>query len=186
MSFSATVPARVVPPARMLGPAEQNEWLVKHIPHRIRAVAAGIQMQPPWYVPIPKFEEKSDPAALHCVWAAIHEGRLAAIRWLIEFLGISEQNGTAVKAQLRGLHDVRIDSIAGGKLFPRGQPNAVKLAKIWKGCSQASSHATSGSCHPDVNDEKLAEALAVIIEHLERTIYAGSPVNLREKTFGLS
>ena len=49
---------------------------------------------------------------------------------------------------------------------------AQLLGSVWKGCSQASSHATNEYKHPSVSDGKeLPEALTIIAEHLQNTIY---------------
>jgi hypothetical protein len=52
------------------------------------------------------------------------------------------------------------------------------LAKVWKGCSQASGHPTQDTNHPPVNPKALDEALRIIVEHLGRTIYSGGLANL--------
>jgi len=58
-------------------------------------------------------------------------------------------------------------------------PAAADLASVWKGCSQASSHATSGA-HPDVRESGLANALAIVLEHMQNTIYQKAGKNLRD------
>jgi hypothetical protein len=43
---------------------------------------------------------------------------------------------------------------------------------VWKGCSQASSHATNEYNHPAGNDQKeLPDALTMILNHLQDTVY---------------
>jgi hypothetical protein len=75
--------------------------------------------------------------------------------------------------------DVRINDLDGGELFSLVDPNAQALANIWKGCSQASSHATNEYNHPPVDDWKeLPAALTVILSHLQRTIYNQAGKNL--------
>jgi hypothetical protein len=55
------------------------------------------------------------------------------------------------------------------------------LANVWKGCSQASSHATNAYSHPSVSDKKeLPEALKIILDHLQKTIYQKSGKNIRD------
>ena len=39
------------------------------------------------------------------------------------------------------------------------------------GLSQATSHPTEGTNHPDVREPRLAAALTIIIGHLQRTVY---------------
>jgi len=161
-------------------PQEQREWLLGHIPYRIRAVLPGIPMKAPWLVQVEPTIMQPRPFPNHCVWAALHEGRLAAMRWLIEFVGIKEKEGHAVNSKSRSprVTDAYIDAFPGGILFTPSRVDAQILASLWKGCSQASGHATHGTNHPDVSDRRLAEALTVIIAHLEQTIYRANGINL--------
>jgi hypothetical protein len=82
-------------------------------------------------------------------------------------------NGKATECKKkRGSKDVRIDDLDGGKLFDLFSPHAQLLADVWKGCSQASSHATNEYSHPAVSDQKeLPDALTIILNHLQDTIY---------------
>jgi hypothetical protein len=83
----------------MMDREEQNEWLVKHIPHRVRAATARLQMEKsPLQVQAlidPEGRDEKDKIYWRCATDSIWEGRLAATRWLIEFVGIkrSEKNG---------------------------------------------------------------------------------------------
>jgi hypothetical protein len=45
---------------------------------------------------------------------------------------------------------------------------------VWKGCSQASSHATHDSKHFLVDAKTLEEALRIIVSHLDKTVYSAS------------
>jgi hypothetical protein len=163
---------------QLLGRDEQRKWLAEDIPYRIRAALPGIPMKTPWAVAMRPVVLQLDTFANHCVWAALHEGRLTALRWLIEFVGIKESKGVAAEWTPTRQTDVRIDSIHGGVVFTPSRPDALKLAMVWQGCSQASGHATEGTNHPDVSDQSLADALAIIIAHLEVTIYATNQMNL--------
>jgi hypothetical protein len=167
----------------LLNPAAQQEWLTQHIPHRLRAILARIPMPFPWDVPIAPIGQR-DEISRHCIWAAIHEGRLTSIRWLIMFVGIQEKAGRAVEWRLSHKNDMRIDNLAGGIILTAARPDALKLALVWKGCSQATSHATEDANHPDLSDATLAEAMGIIIAHLEQTIYAKGGINLLRVTLG--
>lgn len=164
--------------SQLLGKDEQRKWLVEHIPYRVRAALPGIPMKTPWAVHLRPIVLQPDRLANHCVWAALHEGRLTALRWLIEFVGIKESKGVAAEWTPTRRTDVRIDSINGGIVFTPSRPDALTLAMVWQGCSQASGHATQGTNHPDVSDQKLADALALIVAHLELTIYSKNQMNL--------
>lgn len=117
-----------------------------------------------------------------CSTDSIWEGRLAATRWLIEFAGVRwRQNGNPARPKKHG-SDVRIDDFHGGEndLFELENPDARRLADVWKGCTQASSHATHDSNHPSVNENELSVALGVVLDHLQKTIYAPAGENIRD------
>ena len=118
-----------------------------------------------------------------CATDSIWEGRLAATRWLVEFIGIKRDgNGKATEhKKQKGSKDVRIDNFDGGKLFDLADPNAQLLADVWKGCSQASSHATNEYNHPAVSDRKeLPAALTIVLNHLQDTIYSRAGKQVRD------
>lgn len=171
-------------PAKLLSPQQQEKWLVDHIPHRIRATLYGIPMHPPWDLP-PIHVAPNERLSLRCIANGAWEGRMTALRWLIMFVGIKQDgSGCACEAALGPASDMRIDGILGGVLFPPSHPDADKLAKVWRGCSQATSHATEGSNHPPVTEPYLAEALHVVIAHLESTIYASNGRSLLKEALG--
>ncbi|MFY9727294.1 MAG: hypothetical protein WB579_13810 [Bryobacteraceae bacterium] len=107
---------------------------------------------------------------------------MAAIRWLIEFVGIKQgRSGNPAVCQKSFREDVRIDDFDGGRLVDCSTPEGRHLASVWKGCSQASSHATNAYNHPSVNDKKdLPEALKIILNHLQNTIYQRAAKNIRD------
>ncbi|HUJ81343.1 MAG TPA: hypothetical protein VLW83_05640, partial [Candidatus Acidoferrales bacterium] len=76
--------------------------------------------------------------------------------------------------------DVRIDDFDGGRLLDHLTDDGKLLASVWKGCSLASSHATN--CHhPSVSDQDvLPKALAIIVKHLQDTIYQKAGKELRD------
>jgi hypothetical protein len=83
---------------------------------------------------------------MRCLSTAVFEGRLAGMRWLIEFVGISELNGKPRRPNRQDV-DVSIAKIARGHEIDLASPEAVLLSKVWKGCSQASGHPTQDSNH---------------------------------------
>jgi hypothetical protein len=167
-----------------VNPNEQGEWIKKHIPHRVRAACARLPMK----TSLLGVEATIDPEHLtdegKIYWRfstdSIWEGRLAATRWLIEFVGIKENNGNRVACGKGRATDVLISDIAGGALLSPSTSGAGCLAKIWKGCSQASSHATNAYNHPQVDETALAEGLSVILDHLQKTIYDMANERLRD------
>ena len=108
---------------------------------------------------------------------------MAATRWLIEFVGISHSERSGKPARPKKYPaDVRIDDFAPGSsnLFDLSKRDARLLADVWKGCSQASGHATHGSNHPSVKETVLSKALEVIVDHLQDTIYLHAGEQLRD------
>ena len=68
-----------------------------------------------------------------------------------------------------------------GNLFDLLNPNARANADVWKGCSQASSHATTSSNHPSVREPDLRKALSTwSCITSEETIYHAAGENIRD------
>lgn len=163
---------------------EQKEWISNHIPHRVRAAIARLRMEDSllgvsaFINPIPKTEEEK--VYWRCATDSIWEGRLAATRWLIEFVGIQrDTNGNPPRPKWRD-NDACIDDFEGGRLFDLSSGNARILADVWKGCTQASSHATKTG-HPSVCDRTvLPGALKIVLDHLQETIYDKAGMKLRD------
>lgn len=115
------------------------------------------------------------------VRTAAFEGRMVAMRWLIEFVGICEKKGEPDRPPPRKT-SVSIASLGGEKINLL-LPEAKTLAKVWKACSQASGHPTRDTNHLPLTDAVLDEALRIIVNHLEHTIYSGSVRQLMAETF---
>lgn len=169
---------------------EQNEWISRHIPHRVRAAIARLRMEnsllgvTALINPTPQTEEQE--VYWRCATDSIWEGRLAATRWLIEFVGISRgrRNGDPVRPNMVD-KDVRIDHFEGGCMIDLSSENARILADLWKGCTLASSHATNAYNHPSVCDRTvLPGALKIILDHLQETIYDKAGMKLRKLVLG--
>ncbi len=171
---------------KLMDQNEQREWIDRHIPHRVRAAAARLNLEESLLRvralvdPVRRTDE--DEIYWRCATDSIWEGRLAAIRWLIEFVGIKQgRSGNPAVCQKSFREDVRIDDFDGGRLVDCSTPEGRHLASVWKGCSQASSHATNAYNHPSVNDKKdLPEALKIILNHLQNTIYQRAAKNIRD------
>ena len=156
---------------------KQSEWLNQHLPHRLRAGLVGTALLTNL---AGTRVSKAAGKELHqrCFHNAAWEGRLASVRWLIEFIGVqwdSRQNKPKVPLR-SGPFDVWIEDLDGGVRFDILSPEAVELAKIWKGCSQATAHPTDSSNHPDVSQPQLERAMEIIHRHLDATVFkaAGS------------
>jgi hypothetical protein len=110
------------------------------------------------------------------------------VRWLIEFVGItySEKTKGAIKPNPRPT-DVGIGDFDGGAAICPTAPNARILANVWKGCSQASSHATNAYNHPSVDDHTvLPQAIGIIVDHLQQTIYNRAGKSIKDCVLSLS
>lgn len=114
-----------------------------------------------------------------CRDMAMWEGRHAAIRWLIEFVGVTADKDGKPKRIGKRSFDVDITDLPGGTHFDLNHPDAVVLAKIWKGCSQATSHPTFGSNHPPLELPNLNKAVDIVIQYLIKTVYAHAGVSLK-------
>jgi hypothetical protein len=134
-------------------PSDQEKWRAQHIPHRLRVCLAGSPLQR---------ELMLENIATYCIVAAAAEGRMAAIRWLIEFVGIRDFKGRPGRPN-RHRTDVSISLIQGGKEIDLSSPEAATLASVWKACSQASGHPTQDTNHPDIDGQVIDKALRIII-----------------------
>jgi hypothetical protein len=167
---------------KKLDSATQREWLRQHIPHRICASLSWLTMQGDWGMPPhPEWKDR-EKSKFHiwCICRSVDEGRKAAMRWLIEFVGIAKnENGLPDIPNYKD-NDKWIEHFDFGALFDKSDPNAAKLADVWKGCTQASMHPTYNTNHPLADPPQLAEALAIVIKHLEKHLYAPNGFKLLE------
>ena len=120
----------------------------------------------------PALRTDEDKIYWRCSTDSIWEGRLAATRWLIEFIGIKQR---------RKKDDVRIDDFDGGAFLDPSTPDGQSLADVWEGCTKASSHATNAYTHPPVDDGTvLPKALKIVLDHLQGTIYDKASQKIRD------
>ena len=157
-----------------LNDAEKETWLVQHVPHRICAALALLSMGGKWTMPKPPVLPGRD-FHVWCIGRSIDEGRKASMRWLIEFVGvILDKSGKPVapKPHKNG-KSVTIRE-AGGIMLDTAGKEALKLAKIWQACSQASLHPTMDTSHDPLGPDDLASALQIVINHLETALYKPS------------
>ena len=159
-------------------PEKQKRWLDEHVPHRVRACLTGIPLLDE--LTRARDDESRAEVQLRCLGNAAWEGRMAGMRWLIEFVGVVDSGGKPVRPNRRAA-DVSIVQIAGGREIDLGSPDAVVLSKVWKGCSQASGHPTQDSNHPPVDEMSLDAAMRIIVAHLQATIYAAASRRLTDE-----
>ena len=162
---------------------DQDQWLTQHIPHRLSACLAELPLQSELFM----LEVADNALRLKiratCFERAVWEGRMVAMRWLIDFVGVAANRERKPRLPTRYSDaDVSITDILGGHKIELSSPEAATLAKVWQGCSQASSHPTQDSNHPPVDPMTLDHALRIIVNHVQRTIYSGSPGKLVVET----
>lgn len=125
--------------------------------------------------PDPEWKNKDkDKFHIYCIGRSIDEGRKTAMRWLIEFVGVAMDRNTKrpKKPTIFCEHeDVSIEWFGPDKLFDLNHRDALILANAWKGCTQASMHATIDTAHPPEDPKVLSKALAIVIKHLEKHLY---------------
>jgi len=172
---------------------EQSKWITTHIPHRVRAAIARLPLEGSLLRVTasidPELRTEVDKIYWRCATDSIWEGRLTATRWLIEFVGVKQdrRGNPAVCEKNKFGNDVRIDDFDGGKLLAHSTHEGQLLASVWKGCSQASSHATNAYRHPSVDDRTvLPEVLRIVLDHLQKTIYDKASKNVRDSVLTLS
>lgn len=168
----------------MLNEEDQATWRHVHIPHRVRAAIARLDMRQSilgvYPITNPSPRNRYEKIYWRCATDSINEGRLAATRYLTEFIGIkANKSGRPVAKHRQGADDITLTDL-GGSLLPESDPNADCLAKIWTASTKATSHATHDSKHPEAGDEKLMEALTIIVQHLQDTIYEAAGEQLRD------
>jgi hypothetical protein len=158
-----------------LSTAEVQEWLEKHIPHRIRASFALTRALEKHIGALPhsSLSSRDEKIARRCETDSIWEGRIIAMRWLVELVGLTQdRNGNPIAKTPKFPSDFLIQHLPGGIPISPSSTEATALAKVWKGSTQGTSHPTHNSSHPPVNEQELEDALAVIVDHLDKTIYA--------------
>lgn len=169
----------------------QRRWLETEIPHRVRVLYASTAELNQMFKErfgrcpsdaFPAFEDELAWIKRRCETDAIWEGRLCALRYLIEFVGIkwSNRSSKPVRAETQNEDDCRIDQIAHGQLVPIDSPDARLLAETWRGCTKASSHPTAADDFNVGKDQERMKAVAIIVAHLGKTIYQGRSTWIRD------
>jgi hypothetical protein len=165
-----------------LNRAEQDVFLLQHVPHRLCAASTWLKLPHKWVMP----KEPALPNNHFHVWCtgrSVDEGRYAAMRWLTEFVGVKMawvgRRGVRPKVPKdRPDQMVTIRRFNGGRFFPLGTRHSALLARIWKGCTQASVHPTRDTNHPDVSEGTLAKGLTLILDHLDAHLYRPNHLHL--------
>ena len=106
------------------------------------------------------------------------------MRWLIEFVGVTLSRKTDEPVPTQP--DVNCKSVTiaqvGGSMFDTTtkRQDARTLAKIWQACTQASLHPTADTNHASLEEHDVANALRIVIDHLETALYKPKGLDLRK------
>lgn len=147
---------------------------MQHVPHRICAALTWLDMRSPWTMPRPPTMPKNGNFHVWCLGRSVEEGHLAAMRWLIEFVGVTfdPKSGTPIPPRPHSNgKSVSVQEV-GGSMFPLSNlSDALFLAKVWQACSQASLHPTTDTNHIEISHYEIARALQLVIDHLQIALY---------------
>jgi hypothetical protein len=161
-----------------LSPDEQLAWFNQHLPNRIGAAwvwLPGLKGEWEWKGDqCDDFDKNADANHVWCIGRAVDHGRKAAMRWLIEFVGIYLKNNGTPGRPNRKDNEVSIQSFVADESdlqIPLESSKALILARVWKGCTQSSLHSTFRTNHPREDPAALAEAFAIIVQQLQAKLY---------------
>jgi hypothetical protein len=176
-----------------LSPDDQEAWLDQHLPNRVGAVWVDLpDMKGGWewkgQRPLGPghFAQNADRNQVWCICRAVENGQKAAMRFLIEFVGIALKedknykeegipgrptkydDGTDVSIQCFATNgnDLQITLNTTDK-----SSKAWILARVWNGCTQSCVHPTFKTDHYRAEPADLAEAFTIITEHLQAKLY---------------
>ena len=165
-----------------LGSDEQAVWLNQHLPNRVGAAWVWLpDLTGEWEWKEEEqrdFDQNADRNHVWCIGRSVDHGRKAAMRWLIEFVCIRLNGDERPDRPGRKKNEVSIQSFIteGGNLeipLDTADPSSAAwiLARVWQGCTQSSMHSTFKTDHPREDPKALAEAFAIIVEHLQAKLY---------------
>ncbi len=155
---------------------EKNyDWRTEHLMHRIRAALDETTLlEEVLTTHDADYYDRAQSLRL-CADQARHEGHAVALRWLIEFVGINAKDDlTPCRPSGWRTTSEFIDKFGNLNPVPIPGEDAKFLAKIWKACSQATAHPTSGTNHEPLNESNRRKALEIVLRHLETTIYSAA------------
>jgi hypothetical protein len=156
--------------------AQKKEWRDQHIRSRVWAMFADIELLRGRERQLPKDTLQKERFLHECWIQASWEGRHAATRWLIEFVGVvGLRSGKAIIASeaQRKEHDFWITDL-GGKFLDQDSDVANQLAKLRHDINKATGHPTGGSAHDQIAVQRIHRAAITIVEHIQEHVY--SPV----------
>jgi hypothetical protein len=181
------------PKVLKLTPDEQMSWLNEHLPNRVGAAWVDLpdmkgDWEWKWQRPLGPghFTRNVDENQIWCYCRAVENGQKAAMRFLIEFVGIAlREDKENIEEGIPGRPtiyaagtDVSIQSFAadGSDLqitldTTDKSSKAWILARVWNGCTQSCVHPTFNSKHYRADPSDLAVAFKIIVEQLQAKLY---------------
>ena len=181
MRIPMPTPIPMTPAILPLG--DINSWLLRnsptnlggHLPNRIRILWANLPSLDRRLGTSPE-PDPPDPMQIirrRCDTDAIWEGRLAALRWLIEFIGIKPAPPHETDA-------CSVWNFPDAEAFNPG-PDFDFLRDMWTSCTKASSHSTHNSGHTPITNAEFERARDLIAAHLNRTIYKNTGTTVEDE-----
>jgi hypothetical protein len=163
-----------------LSSAERTDFLNQHLPNRVAAAWIWLpNIAGEWEWKLRRdFAENADNNQVWCIGRAAEHGQKAAMRWLIEFVGIRLNPQEMPDRPIRHKTDVSIQSFVDDgsdlQIVLDTTDNSSKawiLARVWDGCTKSCVHSTFNTNHHRADPPQLAEALTIIVEHLQEKLY---------------
>jgi hypothetical protein len=158
-----------------------QDWLYRstptkpgsHLPHRIRVLWANLASldQRLHSAPEPTPTTPEQITRRRCETDAIWEGRISALRWLIEFIRVKPSTWP---------DSCSAEDFADYAPFPSGS-DAAYLADLWTSCTKATSHSTHNSGHTPLDNAAFDRGRELICAHLNATIYKNTGTSVEEE-----
>ena len=165
-------------PSKLLSEEERLEWLNQHIRSRIHAALSNPAAVRTEALSILEGINEERRRHLAFILQASWEGRHASLRWLIEFIGISQgKDGNAVRPRFAA-DDLRITDLPGGREIEIPSERAEELARIWHALTKVTSHATHKSNRIELPEELLKGTAHFIARHLQDTVYNAAGITI--------
>lgn len=148
-------------------------WRNQHIQTRMLALQANLNVIREMQCQLAA-DQLVELIQLECVFHAAWEGRHAAARWLIEFVGVKGlKNGKAIGVSVTaGQENDFVITDVGGVGIDLNSADAVTLAQLRRDINKATSHPTYDSGHEHISEARLHDAATIIKAHLQKTLYS--------------
>src|ERR1035441_3083843 len=141
---------------------KEREWRTEHLMHRIRAALDTTSLLDETLTTHDSASYNRKLSLDLCAEQARHEGHIAALRWLIDFVGINAAEDLQPKRPPTWRSTSEdLSRFGQHQLIPIPSDDATFLAKMWKACSQATGHPTSGTNHESLEEPNRRRAMEI-------------------------